>query len=131
MRGKLEQWGGNSSGVNVANIDNLGNVHPDTMWWHHDLGSVKDRPFSEIWMDTSDPVMAGLKQQPRIICCRCGSFAHFAICNGNTRVRALQITNDPWAEDPACYLTDEEIGIVSTTERVENTPYRSKRHAVA
>ena len=25
-------------GVNVANIDNLGNVHPDTMWWHHDAG---------------------------------------------------------------------------------------------
>ena len=22
-------------GVNVANIDNLGDVHPDTMWWHH------------------------------------------------------------------------------------------------
>ncbi|HOT83681.1 MAG TPA: radical SAM protein, partial [Candidatus Defluviicoccus seviourii] len=30
IRAKLEQWGGNSSGVNVANIDNLGNVHPDT-----------------------------------------------------------------------------------------------------
>ena len=26
------------SGVNVANIDNLGHVHPDTMWWHHDAG---------------------------------------------------------------------------------------------
>ncbi len=131
MQAKLEQWGGNSSGVNVANIDNLGNVHPDTMWWHYDLGSVKDRPFSEIWMDTSDPIMAGLKQQPRKINGRCGACAHFAICNGNTRVRALQITNDPWAEDPACYLSDEEIGIAPTAGRVENTPYRSKRHAVA
>jgi len=33
MRAKLAQWGGNSSGVNIANIDNLGNVHPDTFWW--------------------------------------------------------------------------------------------------
>ena len=111
LRAKLVQWGGNSSGVNVANIDNLGNVHPDTMWWHYNLGNVKERPFSEIWMDTSDPIMAGLKAQPRTIGGRCGQCKHFAICAGNTRIRALQLTGDPWAEDPACYLTDEEIGI--------------------
>jgi MoaA/NifB/PqqE/SkfB family radical SAM enzyme len=49
LRERLVAWGGNSSGVNVANIDNLGTVHPDTMWWHHDLGSVRERPFSAIW----------------------------------------------------------------------------------
>ena len=58
-------WGGNASGVNVANIDNLGQVHPDTMWWHHTLGNVRERPFSAIWADCSDPLMAGLKSQPR------------------------------------------------------------------
>ena len=62
---KLAQWGGNASGVNVANIDNLGSVHPDTMWWHYDLGNVRKRPFSEIWEDVSDPIMAGLKARPR------------------------------------------------------------------
>ena len=31
MRARLAQWGGNSSGINIANIDNLGNVHPDTV----------------------------------------------------------------------------------------------------
>ncbi len=111
MRAKLEQWGGNSSGVNVANIDNLGNVHPDTMWWNHNLGNVRERPFSEIWMDTSDPIMAGLKARPRSVGGRCGACAYFAICGGNTRVRAWQVSGDPWAEDPACYLTDEEIGV--------------------
>ncbi len=111
MRAKLEQWGGNSSGVNVANIDNLGNVHPDTMWWNHTLGNVRERPFSEIWMDTADPIMAGLKARPRTVGGRCGACAHFAICGGNTRVRAWQVSGDPWAEDPACYLSDEEIGI--------------------
>jgi len=131
IHAKLVQWGGNASGINVANIDNLGNVHPDTMWWHHTLGNVKKRPFSEIWMDTSDPIMAGLKQSPRQIKGRCGSCEHFAICNGNTRVRALQVANDPWAEDPACYLSDEEIGVTTSGERIETTPYRSKRHAVA
>lgn len=111
IRAKLEQWGGNASGVNVANIDNLGNVHPDTMWWHHTLGNVRDRPFSAIWNDLSDPLQAGLKQHPRPVTGRCGACQYLAICNGNTRVRAQQMTGDPWAEDPACYLDDEEIGL--------------------
>ena len=106
---KLRQWGGNSSGVNIANIDNLGMVHPDTFWWHYNLGSVRERPFSEIWADTSDPIMRGLKAAPRVIKGRCGTCRYFDICGGNTRVRAMQLSGDPWAEDPACYLTDEEI----------------------
>ncbi|MDP1657889.1 MAG: heme d1 biosynthesis radical SAM protein NirJ [Methylotenera sp.] len=109
IQAKLEQWGGNASGVNVANIDNLGNVHPDTFWWHYELGNVKDRPFSEIWMDTSDPLMAGLKQHPRPLEGRCARCHYQAICNGNTRVRAAQTTGSFWAEDPGCYLTDSEI----------------------
>ncbi len=111
IREKLIQWGGNASGVNVANIDNLGNVHPDTMWWNYCLGNVRERPFSEIWMDVSDPLMAGLKRSPRPVKGRCAACAHLAICNGNTRVRAWQTTEDFWAEDPGCYLTDEEIGL--------------------
>ncbi|MGZ8927954.1 MAG: heme d1 biosynthesis radical SAM protein NirJ [Methylobacter sp.] len=109
IKAKLEQWGGNASGVNVANIDNLGNVHPDTFWWHYELGNVKERPFSEIWMDTSDPLMAGLKQQPRPLEGRCARCRYQTICNGNTRVRAEQTTGNFWAEDPGCYLTDAEI----------------------
>jgi heme d1 biosynthesis radical SAM protein NirJ len=112
VEAKLRQWGGNSSGVNVANIDNLGNVHPDTMWWHYTLGNVRERPFSQIWTDISDPLLAGLKAHPRHVGGRCGQCAHFDICGGNTRVRAQQLTGDPWAEDPGCYLTDEEIGVV-------------------
>jgi heme d1 biosynthesis radical SAM protein NirJ len=118
----LTRWGGNSSGVNIANIDNLGAVHPDTFWWHYSLGNVRQRPFSEIWQDTSDPIMAGLKARPRRIKGRCGVCRHFDICGGNTRVRALQLTGDPWAEDPACYLTDEEIGIEAATPRVRQLP---------
>ncbi|MCX7189558.1 MAG: heme d1 biosynthesis radical SAM protein NirJ [Methylotenera sp.] len=123
IRAKLAQWGGNSSGVNVANIDNVGVVHPDTFWWHHPLGNVKDLPFSEIWQDTSDPLMAGLKASPRRIKGRCGDCQYFDICGGNTRVRAQQLTGDPWQEDPACYLTDEEIGVVEGGERIKMTPY--------
>lgn len=111
IQAKLEQWGGNASGVNVANIDNLGNVHPDTFWWHHNLGNVKQRPFSQIWPDTSNSLMAGLKQSPRPLQGRCASCHLQSICNGNTRVRAEQTTGNPWAEDPGCYLTDQEISV--------------------
>ncbi|MBB5204703.1 heme d1 biosynthesis radical SAM protein NirJ [Inhella inkyongensis] len=113
VRQRLQAWGGNASGLYVANIDNEGIVHPDTMWWHHKLGSVRERPFSEIWSDTTEPLMAGLKQQPRAVHGRCGDCAHLSICGGNTRVRAQQTTGDAWASDPGCYLTDEEIGFVS------------------
>jgi heme d1 biosynthesis radical SAM protein NirJ len=131
IRGKLAQWGGNASGVNIANIDNLGNVHPDTMWWHYALGNVKDRPFSEIWLDTGDPIMAGLKRRPRAIEGRCGDCRFFDICGGNTRVRAMQLTGNPWAEDPACYLTDAEIGLAAEASRLEVTPFRGMIHAQA
>ena len=130
VRQRLVAWGGNSSGVNVANIDNLGDVHPDTMWWHHTLGNVKSRPFSEIWMDLGDPLMAGLKTRPRPVHGRCGACQHLAICGGNTRVRAQQVTGDPWAEDPGCYLTDEEIGVEPSATRVETTAFQSKKRVI-
>lgn len=119
LRGKLRQWGGNASGINVANIDNLGNVHPDTMWWHHTIGNVRQRSFGEIWADTSDPLMAGLKVRPRAVGGRCAACTYLDVCGGNTRVRAQQISGDPWAEDPGCYLTDSEIGIEDSSERLQ------------
>ena len=138
LRAHLVAWGGNSSGVNVANIDNLGNVHPDTMWWHHTLGNVRERPFSAIWSDTSEPLMKGLKAQPRPVQGRCAKCVHFDICAGNTRVRAQQVTGDAWAEDPGCYLNDAEIGVqpddsvgrgaVSHTRRIVVTPFSHRAH---
>ena len=112
--------------ANIANIDNLGNVHPDTMWWHYNLGNVKQRAFSEIWTDTSDPIMAGLKRRPRLIEGRCGQCQFFDVCGGNTRVRAMQLTGNPWAEDPSCYMTDAEIGVAAGHDRLEVTPFRGK-----
>ncbi len=106
---QLQQWGGNASGIQVANIDPLGEVHADTFWWHYSLGNVKNRSFSEIWQDVSNSLMAGLKQRPRQLKGRCGQCAYLSICNGNSRVRAHQAFNDFWAEDPGCYLSENEI----------------------
>ena len=116
LRTRLREWGGNASGVAIANVDNLGDVHPDTMWWHYSLGNVRHRPFSEIWQDTSDPIIAGLRQRPRPVGGRCAGCRFLDICNGNTRVRALRVSGDVWAEDPGCYLGDAEIGVPSEPE---------------
>ena len=127
----LRSWGGNSSGVNISNIDNLGNVHPDTMWWDYTIGSVKERPFSEIWMDTTDPLMAGLKRKVRPVEGRCEACTYRSICGGNTRTRAWQLTDNFWAEDPGCYLENSEIGVENNQNRLELTPWsRTKTQTV-
>ena len=71
-------------------------------------------------------VLAGLKQHPRKLEGRCGACRYLDICNGSSRVRAEQVTGNPWAEDPACYLDDEEIGVSADdygAERVVTTPW--------
>ncbi|MCA8883845.1 MAG: heme d1 biosynthesis radical SAM protein NirJ, partial [Rhodobacteraceae bacterium] len=128
LRDHLEAWGGNSSGLGVANIDPQGKVHPDTYWSDYTIGSVKDTPFSRLWSG-DDPMLAQLRLRPRPLKGRCGACAQQSICGGNTRIRALQLTGDPWAEDPACYLNNAEIGISATEiDRLTVTPFRGKRH---
>lgn len=105
----LLRWGGNASGVGIANIDNRGIVHPDIFWWDHALGNLRERSFAEIWHNPDEPLLVGLRQKPRPVKGRCARCRYLAICGGNTRVRALQLTGDPWAEDPGCYLDDAEI----------------------
>ncbi len=124
LKNHLEAWSGNSSGVGVANIDPQGDVHPDTYWSDYTIGSVKDRPFSELWTG-DDPMLAQLRLRPRPLKGRCGACSYKSVCGGNTRIRALQLTGDPWAEDPACYMSDQEIG-VADSERLTVTPFRGK-----
>ena len=123
----LATWGGNSSGLGVANIDPQGKVHPDTYWSDYTVGSVKTTPFSALWTG-DDPMLATLRQRPRPLKGRCGACAFKEICGGNTRIRALQVTGDPWAEDPACYLSNAEIGVENAGTRVTVTPFRGKSH---
>ncbi len=114
---RLLEWNGggaNSSGVGIANIDFLGEVHADQFWQDYSFGNVKNRPFSEIWMDTTDPLMSGLKNRTPLLKGRCASCQFLKMCGGSFRVRALRVYNDPWAPDPACYLSDEEVGIQPT-----------------
>jgi radical SAM protein with 4Fe4S-binding SPASM domain len=114
---QLMKWNGggaNSSGIGIANIDTQGNVHPDQFWQSATLGNVKQRPFSEIWSDNSIPLLAGLRNRLPLLKGRCGRCRFKEICGGSFRVRAAQVYGDPWASDPACYLTDNEISLAET-----------------
>ncbi len=108
------EWngGGNhSSGVGIGDIDFFGDVHPDQFWMHYRLGNIKNRPFSEIWQDLSDPLLAGLRNRKTKLKGRCKYCKWLDLCGGALRVRADLVYHDPWAPDPACYLTDDEIGL--------------------
>ncbi len=111
---KLLTWNGGglySSGVGIGCIDYNGNVHPDQFWWHYDLGSIHERPFSEIWMNPDEPLLKGLRDRRSYVKGRCRLCRFFDACGGSLRVRADAYLGDPWAPDPACYLSDEEIGL--------------------
>ncbi len=111
---KLLLWNGGgmySSGVGIGCIDFNGKVHPDQFWGHYDLGDVRERPFSEIWLDADEPLLRGLRSRGDNIKGRCRLCRFFEACGGSLRVRADLYFGDPWAPDPGCYLTDEEIGL--------------------
>jgi radical SAM protein with 4Fe4S-binding SPASM domain len=100
---------GNSSGLGIGCVSWDGAVHADQFWRHYSFGNVLDRPFSEIWSDLSNPLMAKLKEKKKHVKGRCATCRWLDVCAGNFRVRAEAVTGDIWAAEPACYLTDEEI----------------------
>lgn len=111
---KALEWNGGgrySSGVSFADIDFFGNVHADQFWMDHSFGNVKERPFGEIWFDQSDPLMKILKNRLDYLKGRCSKCKFLNMCGGALRVRANAVYGDPAAPDPACYLTDSEIGL--------------------
>lgn len=107
----LKLNGGNRSGIAIGEVDWHGNVHPDQFTQNYTFGNVKERPFSEIWTDLSHPILAGLKNRKPLLQGRCKKCQWLDICNGNFRARAEAVTGNFWESDPACYLTDEEIGL--------------------
>lgn len=115
LAGQIKKYismnGGNRSGIAFAEVDPMGYVHPDQFTQHHTFGNVRERKFGDIWRDTSNPIMAGLKNRKPLLKGRCSKCIYLDNCNGNFRTRAEARTGDFWESDPSCYLTDEEIGI--------------------
>ncbi len=107
----LRMNGGNSSGEGIGCVNWDGVVYADQFWRQHSFGTVLSRPFSHIWSDLSNPLMAQLRDKKGYVTGRCAGCRWLDICGGNFRARAEAVTGEIWGEDPACYLTDEEIGL--------------------
>lgn len=103
----LEMHGGCSAGTKFANVDPQGNVHPCQFWQDYSVGNIRERPFSEIWT-SDDPLMVKLREKEKHLTGKCGSCKHKPLCGG-CRIRARAVYGDLWAEDPACYLNEEEL----------------------
>jgi radical SAM protein with 4Fe4S-binding SPASM domain len=111
---KLLVWNGgglNSSGVGIGCIDYNGKVHADQFWGHYDLGDIHEKKFSQIWSNDEEPLLKGLRNRRQYVKGRCRLCKFFDACGGSLRVRADLYFKDPWAPEPACYLTDDEIGL--------------------
>ncbi len=102
---------GNNSGRGIGCISWDGKVHADQFWREHVFGNVLERPFSQIWDDPDIELLAMLKNKKAHVGGRCAKCRYLPICGGNFRARAEAYYGDIWSEDPACYLTDEEIGL--------------------
>ena len=107
----LQMNGGNSSGNGIGCVSWDGEVYADQFWREHSLGNILHRPFSQIWSDETDPFITKLKDKKRYVKGKCSNCKWLDICGGNFRARGESVSGDIWGVDPACYLTDKEIGI--------------------
>lgn len=105
----LQMNEGNNSGRGIGCVSWDGQVFADQFWRHHSFGNVRQRPFSKIWSEPEDPLLMQLKEKKKYVQGRCATCRWLDICAGNFRVRAEAVTGNVWAQDPACYLSDDEI----------------------
>ena len=105
----LKMNAGNSTGLGIGSINWDGDVYPDQFWRNRVLGNVLEKTFSDIWDDKANEFLMKLKTKKNYVTGRCADCRWLDICAGNFRARAEAATGDPWSEDPACYLTEEEI----------------------
>jgi radical SAM protein with 4Fe4S-binding SPASM domain len=104
----IDTQGGCSAGDKVLYLDNDGTVYPCQFLRDEPLGNVLDRRLSDIWSDKSNRLIGMLRNKREHLSGRCGSCSYKEMCGG-CRARGKANSGSLWAEDPACYLTEDEI----------------------
>ncbi len=100
-----------STGQGISCVSWNGDVSPDQFWREKILGNVRDNLFEEIWMNRDNTFLTDLRRREQLVKGRCKRCRFLDICRGGFRARAEAKFEDMWAEDPACYLTEEEISV--------------------
>jgi len=101
--------GGNKVGQKIACVGWDGNVYPDQFWRNYSLGNIKSKTFKQIWENSTDAVLNKLRNKSQFADPRCLTCKWFNLCKGNYRFLDSQVDDEYWLNEPACYLTDEEI----------------------
>ncbi len=101
--------GGNRTGEKIGCVGWDGNVYPDQFWRNYSLGNIRDRTFRQIWEDVTEPVLNKLHNKDKFADARCLGCRWFNLCKGNYRFLGDKTGDEYWLNEPACYLTDEEI----------------------
>jgi radical SAM protein with 4Fe4S-binding SPASM domain len=105
----LLRSGGNRTGQNIAAVSWDGSVHPDQFWRNYSLGNVLEKPFGQIWDNQADPVLKILRNKDTCKAAKCARCKWFQMCKGNFRCPSGTGDISDWFNEPACYLTDDEI----------------------
>ncbi len=123
----VSQKGGCSAGDRVADIDPRGNVYPcqfaRSPSFH--VGNVRERPFSELWNDETNPVLRRFRTHAGVVGGTCRDCTHYGLCGGGCRVRAQVLTGDFLGQDPFCYVSQEVRG---PGDREGQGPFLPGRH---
>ena len=95
--------------MNVANIDNLGHVHPDTMVGY----SIGQCARAAVFADLAGCVAPadGRAGNARARCTAAAARVRIWPSAMATPACAWALTGDFWAADPACYPSDAELGL--------------------
>jgi radical SAM protein with 4Fe4S-binding SPASM domain len=101
--------GGNKIGEKIICISWDGSVHPDQFWRNYSVGNVKDKTFKAIWENSNEPVLKKLRDRSQFAEERCLGCGWFDLCKGNFRFLGAEADDENWLNEPACYLTDEEL----------------------
>ncbi len=101
--------GGNKVGEKIGCVSWDGNVYPDQFWRNYSLGNIKDKTFKQIWENPDEQVLNKLRNKSQFADKRCLRCKWFDLCKGNYRFLTGKADDKYWLNEPACYLTDEEI----------------------
>lgn len=100
---------GNRIGQNITSINWDGQVFCDQFWRNYSLGNIFERPFGRIWEDENDPVLRILRNKREYRDPRCARCRWFELCLGNFRSLTGRADLADWQNEPACYLSEDEI----------------------
>ena len=100
----LTRMGGCSAGKRVANIDPSGNIYPCQFAQFDEflVGNIRDRPFSSLWNDPGNRVLAAFRAGESDPGSQCGACGWQEVCDMGCRVRAYVQRGDLDGGDPLC-----------------------------